>query len=57
MIKRARELAAAGCDPRTIETLLTAEEYTGAGELMTEGFVKELEQIAVMARHERKDTR
>jgi hypothetical protein len=51
-IQRARELGAAGCDPPTIGTLLAAEGYSKAREVMTEAFATELKRIAQQSRKE-----
>jgi hypothetical protein len=54
-IRRARELGAAGCDPATIKTLLAAEGYSKAREVMTEAFATELKQIAEQSRKENRN--
>jgi hypothetical protein len=55
MIKRARELAAAGCDPRTINVLLVAEGHVDAEEVLSENFFEELKQISRQVRKARDD--
>jgi len=49
-MRRARELAAGGCNPKTIETLLAAEGYAEAHDVMTDEFVQDLKLIAQNAR-------
>jgi hypothetical protein len=53
MIQRARELAAQGCYPQTIEALLVMEGFAEAAELISLDLAKELEQVAKQARKER----
>ena len=55
MIKRARELAAAGCDPQTINVLLVAEGHVDAEEVLSENFSEELKQISRQVRKGRDD--
>jgi hypothetical protein len=53
MISRAKELAAQGRHPRTIEVLLVMEGYSEAPELISLDLAKELEQSADKARKAR----
>jgi hypothetical protein len=53
MIQRARELAAQGCHPQTIEVLLVMEGFAEAAELISLDLAKELEQVAKEARKAR----
>jgi hypothetical protein len=50
VIRRARELAVAGCDPTTIEALLAAEGYAETSLLITDSFAEELKGLATEAR-------
>jgi hypothetical protein len=52
MFQRARELAAQGPHPQTIELLLVMEGFAEAGELISQDFAKELKQTAAKARKE-----
>jgi hypothetical protein len=53
MIQRARELAAQGRHPQTIEVLLVMEGFAEAPELISLDLAKELEQVAKEARKAR----
>jgi hypothetical protein len=54
---RARELAAQGRHPQTIEVLLRMEGYDDASDFISDGFAKELKQIADKARNNRDASR
>jgi hypothetical protein len=53
VIARARELAAQGRHPQTIEVLLQMEGYADASDFITLDLAKELRQIADRARKDR----
>jgi hypothetical protein len=53
VFQRARELAAQGRYPQTIELLLVMEGFAEARELISQGFAKELKQTADKARKQR----
>jgi hypothetical protein len=57
VIMRARELAAQGRHPQTIEVLLRMEGYDDASDFISDGFAKELKQIADKARNNRDASR
>jgi hypothetical protein len=57
VILRARELAAQGRHPQTIEVLLRMEGFHDASDFISDGFAKELKQIADKARKDRDSPR
>jgi hypothetical protein len=53
VVHRARELAAQGRHPQTIEVLLRMEGFQDADDFISADLMKELKQIADAARKER----
>jgi hypothetical protein len=56
VIRRARELAVAGCDPIIIEAVLAAEGSAETSLLITDSFAEELKVLAAETRKRRPST-